>query len=49
MLTGNPVVTKGQDRIEGDLITIYVQQGRSVVEGRSGVPVKAVLFPEKKE
>ncbi len=49
ILTGNPVVTKGQDRIEGDLITIFLQQGRSIVEGRSGVPVKALLFPEKKE
>ena len=49
MLHGRPVVTRGQDRIEGNLITIYLQQGRSVVEGGSGAPVQAVLFPAKKE
>ncbi|MGA2401151.1 MAG: LptA/OstA family protein [Syntrophobacteraceae bacterium] len=49
VLHGRPVVTRGQDRIEGNLITIYLQQGRSVVEGGSGAPVQAVLFPGKKE
>ncbi|MGA2228221.1 MAG: LptA/OstA family protein, partial [Syntrophobacteraceae bacterium] len=48
-LHGRPVVTQGQDRVEGNLITIYLQQSLSVVEGGSGVPVQAVLFPEKKE
>jgi len=46
MLHGRPVVTKGQDRIEGNLITIYLKEGRSIVEGG---PVQATLFPEKKE
>ncbi len=49
MLHGRPVVTKGQDRIEGNLITIYLKEGRSVVESGSGAPVQAVLFPAKKE
>jgi lipopolysaccharide export system protein LptA len=49
VLHGRPVVTKGQDRVEGDLITIYVKDGRSIVEGGSGAPVQAVLFPSKKE
>jgi len=49
MLHGRPVVTKGQDRVEGDLITIYLKEGRSVVEGGAGAPVQAVLFPGKKE
>jgi lipopolysaccharide export system protein LptA len=49
VMNGRPVVTKGQDRVEGDLITIYLQQGRSIVESGSGAPVKAVLFPGKKE
>lgn len=49
VLYGKPVVTKGQDRIEGNLITIYVKQGRSVVEGGNGAQVNAVLYPEKKE
>jgi len=49
VMNGRPVVTKGQDRIEGELITIFIQQGRSVVESGSGAPVKAVLFPGKKD
>ncbi len=48
-LHGRPVVTQGQDRVEGNLITIYLQQSLSIVEGGSGAPVQAVLFPEKKE
>ncbi|MHC1727860.1 MAG: lipopolysaccharide transport periplasmic protein LptA [Syntrophobacteraceae bacterium] len=49
VLHGHPMVMKGQDKIEGNLITIYLQQGRSVVEGGSGTPVQAVLFPGKKD
>ncbi len=49
IMNGRPVVTKGQDRVEGDIITIYLQQGRSIVESGSGTPVKALLFPAKKE
>jgi len=49
LMFGRPVVTKGQDRIEGNLITIYVKEGRSIVEGGSGSQVQATLFPEKKE
>jgi lipopolysaccharide export system protein LptA len=54
MLHGRPVVTRGQDRIEGKLITIYTKEGRSVVEGGSDgqggeIPVRATLYPGKKE
>jgi lipopolysaccharide export system protein LptA len=49
MLHGRPVVTKGQDRVEGNLITIFLKEGRSVVEGSAAAPVQAVLFPGKKE
>ncbi len=49
LLEGSPVVTKGQDRIEGKLITIYLKDNRCVVEGGSGAQVRAVLFPEKKQ
>ena len=48
-LHGRPVVTQGQDRVEGNLITIFLQQSLSVVEGGSNAPVQAWLFPEKKE
>ncbi|MDR3554890.1 MAG: LptA/OstA family protein [Syntrophobacteraceae bacterium] len=49
LLEGSPVVTKGKDRIEGRLITIYLKDNRCVVEGGGGSQVHAVLFPEKKE
>ena len=49
LLKGSPVVTKGQDRIQGKLITIYLKDNRCVVEGGQGAQVRAVLFPEKKE
>ena len=49
ILHGQPVVTEGRDRVEGNLITIYLKEGRSVVEGGAGAPVQAVLFPGKKE
>ncbi len=49
VLHGRPMVMKGQDKIEGNLITIYLKQGRSVVEGGTGTPVQAVLFPGKKD
>lgn len=49
VLRGRPKVMKGRDKIEGSVITIYLQQNRSVVEGGKEVPVQAVLFPSKKE
>jgi lipopolysaccharide export system protein LptA len=49
VLYGNPVVSRGQDKIEGRLITIYLEQGKSVVEGGEETPVQAVLFPSRKE
>lgn len=49
VLHGSPVVTRGQDRIEGNLITIFLKQGKSVVESGGGTQVQAVLFPGKKE
>jgi len=48
-LHGHPVVTQGQDRVQGNLITIYLKQSLSIVEGGSGDQVHAELFPEKKE
>ncbi|MCE5337054.1 MAG: hypothetical protein LLG06_20940 [Desulfobacteraceae bacterium] len=49
VLHGHPIVMKGNDKIEGTLITIYLKEGRSVVEGGKGTPVQAVLFPGKKD
>lgn len=49
VMQGNPTVSKGNDKIEGTLITIYIQQGKSTVEGGRETPVQAVLHPAKKE
>lgn len=48
VLIGNPVVSQGQDSVRGQVITLYLAEGRSVVEGGS-VPVQAVLHPARKE
>lgn len=49
VLLGNPIVTQGKDRVQGKLITLYLAQGRSVVEGGGDGPVKAILHPSQKE
>ncbi len=45
VMHGNPVVTKGQDRVKGDLITIFLKEGKSIVEGN----VESEIVQEKKE
>jgi lipopolysaccharide export system protein LptA len=40
VLTGNPVVHSGRDQITGSKITVFLDTGRSVVEG-----ARAVIFP----
>ncbi len=45
VLMGNPRAIQGPNTIEGQLITLFLQEGRSVVEGGSQAPVKAVLHP----
>lgn len=49
VLMGHPSVSQGQDKVEGRLITLYLAEERSVVEGSEGAPVQAVLHPAKKE
>ncbi|NSW85755.1 MAG: lipopolysaccharide transport periplasmic protein LptA [Syntrophobacteraceae bacterium] len=49
VLMGNPTVSQGHDKIQGRLITLYIDQGRSVVEGGEQTPVKAVLHPSRKD
>ncbi len=48
VLTGNPVVKQGMDFVEGERITIYLQENRSVVEGSKTSKVRAVIFPKRK-
>ncbi|MEJ5349633.1 MAG: lipopolysaccharide transport periplasmic protein LptA [Desulfosoma sp.] len=47
VLMGEPELVQGKDRVQGDLITLYLQEQRSVVEGRSGKPVQAVFHPKE--
>jgi lipopolysaccharide export system protein LptA len=46
VLTENPVVKKGNDFVEGDRITMYLKENRSVVESSGNRKVKAVIFPK---
>ncbi len=45
LLTGNPVVSQGQDRLSGQMITIYLKERKSVVEGGKEKPVEVILTP----
>lgn len=49
VLMGKPQFTQGQDTISGRLITLYLPEQRTVVEGGEDSPVHAVLYPEQKE
>ncbi len=47
VLIGSPQVTQGQDSVKGRLITLYLAEDRSVVEGGEATPVQAVIHPDK--
>lgn len=49
VLLGNPVVSQGLDKVQGRLITLYIAEGKSVVEGGEQTPVQALLHPSRKE
>lgn len=49
VLTGRPMVRKGKDFVEGERITIYLKENRSVVESSKSKPVKAIIFPKSKK
>jgi lipopolysaccharide export system protein LptA len=49
VLTGNPMVRQGNDFVEGDRVTIYLKENRSVVEGSQNKKVKATVFPPGKK
>jgi lipopolysaccharide export system protein LptA len=46
VLSGSPRVHQGEDFIEGDEITVFLYEERSVVKGREGTPVKAIFHPK---
>jgi len=46
VLTGKPIVRQGDDFLEGDRITLFLKENRSVVESGEDNKVKAVIFPK---
>lgn len=48
VLTGNPIVTQGDDLVEGSSITFFIGKKRSIVEGSEKDRARAVIYPEKK-
>ena len=49
VLTGKPVVRQGNDFVEGDRITFFLIENRSVVESSKGKKVKATIFPKREK
>ena len=49
VLMGSPTVSQGQDKVAGRLITLFLAEERSVVEGGGAAPVQAILHPSRKE
>ena len=49
VLTGKPVVKQGEDFVEGDVITLFLKENRSVVESAGNKKVRAVIFPNKEK
>jgi lipopolysaccharide export system protein LptA len=45
VLTGHPIVKQGNDFVEGDRITVFLKENRSVVESAKDNKVKATIFP----
>jgi lipopolysaccharide export system protein LptA len=48
VLSGNPRVSRNKDVLQGQLITLYLQEERSVVEGAAQNPVQATIYPDGK-
>ena len=49
VLTQNPVVKRGNDFVEGDRITMYLKENRSVVESSGDRKVRAIIYPKSKK
>jgi len=48
ILTGKPVVKQGDDFVEGEKVTIFLRENRSIVESARDQKVKAIIFPKHK-
>lgn len=49
VLQGRPVVKQGEDYVEGSIITLFLREDRSVVEGGGEQKVRAVLSPRNRK
>ncbi len=49
VLTGNPQVVQGDNRVAGEKIIVYLNDHRSIVEGGSEQRVKAVFVPGERK
>lgn len=49
ILTGKPVVQQGDNFVEGDRITLFLKEDRSLVESLKNKKVKAVIFPDQEK
>ena len=47
VLTGDPMVKQGEDFVQGDKITIFLKENRSIVESSQQRKVKAVIYPKR--
>jgi lipopolysaccharide export system protein LptA len=48
VLTGNPVIKQGKSFVEGERITLYLKENRSIVESNHKKRVKAIIFSKHK-
>ncbi len=46
VLSGKPIIKRGNDIVEGKTITLFLQENRSIVEGSENNKARAVLFPK---
>ena len=49
ILTGNPVIKQENNYVEGNRITVFLKEDRSVVEGSGNNRAKAVIFPGREK
>jgi len=49
VLTENPSIQQGPDFVEGDQITMFLNENRSIIEGGKRKRVKATIFPKEEK
>ena len=49
VLTGNPVVKRGNDSVTGCRITIFLKENKSIVEACPDKKVRAVIHPDREK